>query len=172
MWWRTLHSGLWYIIVVLCRHTNTLQTHTNKQTPTHTMLAQPLAGSQVCLLPLVSTMCSRVPALPPHVNISFIGIRPRWDQNLEFCIFAPGNIQLLTIWVVQIRTDFPLNLGYVVAMCALPEYPFLLPNFPRNDMLCIFLLLSPSYHCETNFFPGKGGWVGAQHTLPPRCDSY
>ena len=49
MWWRTLHSGLWYIIVVLCRHTNTLQTHTNKQTPTHTMLAQPGMFASPCL---------------------------------------------------------------------------------------------------------------------------
>ena len=100
-------------------------------------------------------MCSRVPALPPHVNISFIGIRPRWDQSLEFCIFALGNIQLLTIWVVQMRRDFPLNLSYVVAMCALPEY-----------LLALFwyaLYFSwPQLSLWNKFLPRKrrlGGWV-------------
>ena len=57
--------------------------------------------------------------------------------------------------VVQIRRDFPLNLGYVVAICALPEYPFLLPNFPRNDMLCIFPFFEPQLSLWNKFLPRK-----------------
>ena len=167
MWWRTLHSGLWYIIVVLCRHTNTLQTHTNKQTPTHTMLAQPGMFASPCLHHVFT--CARPSTSREHqLHRNPTKIGPEFGV-LHFC---SGEY---TITYNMGGTDtygFSFESRYVVAMCALPEYPFLLPNFPRNDMLCIFLLLSPSYHCETNFFPGKGGWVGAQHTLPPRCDSY
>ena len=108
-------------------------------------------------------MCSRVPALPPHVNISFIGIRPRWDQNLEFCIFALGNIQLLTIWGGTHTYGFSFESRYVVAMCALPEYLLALFYYQISQgMICFvfFFFWAPAIIVKQISSQEKAvGWV-------------
>ena len=106
------------------------------------------------MLPLVSTMCSRVPALPPHVNISFIGIRPRWDQNLEFCIFALGNIQLLAIWGGTDSYGFSFKSrlrSCNVCIARIPFGPFL---------ICFVFFLAPAIIVKQISSQEKAvGWV-------------
>ena len=119
MWWRTLHSGLWYIIVVLFCHTNTLQTHTNKQTPTHTILAQPGMFASPCLHQVFTCVHQ-----PFHLTWTSASSESDQDRtriwSSAFLLWGIHNYPQYE--VVQIRTDFPFNLGYVVAKCALPEY--------------------------------------------------
>ena len=119
MWWRTLHSGLWYIIVVLFCHTNTLQTHSNKQTPTHTILAQPGMFASPCLHQVFTCVHQ-----PFHLTWTSASSESDQDRtriwSSAFLLWGIYNYS--QYGVVQIRTDFPFNLGYVVAKCALPEY--------------------------------------------------
>ena len=166
MWWRTLHSGLWYIIVVLFCHTKTLQTHTDRQTPTHTILAQPGMFASPCLHQVFT--CARPSTSREHqLHRNPTKIGPEFGV-LHFC---SGEYTITHNMGGTDMYGFSFESRLRSCNVCIARIPLFLPNFPRNDML-FFLRLSPSYHCETNFFPGKGGWVGAQHTLPPRCDSY
>ena len=170
MWWRTLHSGLWYIIVVLFCHTNTLQTHTNKQTPTHTILAQPGMFASPCLHQVFTCVHQ-----PFHLTWTSASSESDQDRtriwSSAFLLWGIYNYS--QYGVVQIRTDFTLNLGYVVAMCALPEYLLALFYYQISQgMICFvfFFFWAPAIIVKQISSQEKAvGWV---HTLPPRCDSY
>ena len=149
-----------YIIVILFRHTNALQTHTNKQTPTHTILAQPGMFASPCLHQVFTCVHQ-----PFHLTWTSASSESDQDRtriwSSAFLLWGIYNYS--QYGVVQIRTDFTLNLGYVVAMCALPEYLLALFYYQISQgMICFvfFFFWAPAIIVKQISSQEKAvGWV-------------